>query len=362
MTRVLRYVTLSTLLLSFFQPMLAEEVRLDVDFESYFDNREYSGIEGMNPRSGTDFAARLTPKLGWEFDEGSTLYIGVDAIQPFGGVVEDPYESLSPLLYYAYESAKWSVAMGIFERSRISMEGYSTAFFADDYLLYDNSISGVMARLMSDESYVEFVCDWESQPSATQRERFRLLSSGRRQWSKLYLGYNLSITHFAGQDAQWLGNVVDNILVNPCVGLRFEGMGFDVDAKLTYLQSLQRDRSYEDEWLTPGMGEFALKISKWGLTLDERCYIGGDLMPLYDGHIAEDGTVIEYGSTLYTGDPLFMTDGGFYNRASLGYQRSLCGDRLNIRAEFITHATEAGFGTQQQLSLSVKLDKILYRR
>ncbi len=337
----------------------SQDLIYDVDFDTYFDNREYSATESLKFRSGTDFAAALAPSLGLRFYDEHTLNIGVQTFARFDESDNTMFDSIETILYYGYDTSTWSAAAGIFPRSRMAIDSYSTAFFADDYLFYDRLISGLMGQYRVEDSFVEFVCDWESQPSESSRERFRLLSSGRKYWSKLYAGYNLSITHFAGQELDGFDNVVDNALINPRIGARFSG-AFDLDVSLSYLQSLQRDRSYGNVWLAPAMGEVAFNLSRCGITLSEQFFFGDDLFPLYDGHTLEDGTEVEYGALLYTGDPYFTTRGGFYNRAALGYSRDFFEGLLTIRAQFITHTDSSGMGTEQIVDIAMKIGGKLY--
>ncbi|MFI3269877.1 MAG: hypothetical protein SNJ09_07265 [Rikenellaceae bacterium] len=332
----------------------------DIEFDTYFDNREYAQTDDFGYRSGTDFAVSLAPTLGLQFDEDNTLYFGLQSFAPFEEVDNRLFDTIETILYYAYNGTQWSAAAGIFPRSRMAIGSYSTAFFADDYLFYDRLVSGVMGQYRVDDSFVEMVCDWESQPSETSRERFRLLSAGRRYWSRLYAGYNLSVTHFAGQQLEGFNNVVDNLLLNPRVGARWSGV-YDVDLSIGYLQSMQRDRSYGNEWLAPYMGELSLSVSRWGVTFTEQAYFGDDLSPLYDGHILADGTVVEYGAKLYTGDPFFRTTSGFYNRAAVGYSRTFFDGQLALRAQFVTHADGSGLGTEQILDVAVKIGGTLYK-
>lgn len=337
----------------------AQEIVYDVEFESYFDNREYGSAEAMNDRSGTDFAVRLIPEVGVRFAQGNTIFLGADLLKRFGADDSKFFSDVNPLIYYAYDSERLSATTGLFKRSRMMVGDYSTAFFSEESLFDDPIVSGLAVRYMKERSYVEFVVDWEGQPSATSREKFRLLSSGRKWWERFYLGYNLSITHFAGQQLEGFGNVVDNALVNPSVGLQLDGR-YLFDLHVGYLQSLQRDRSYENEWLSPSMVEAGFRIERWGLSLDECIYIGDNLMPLYGGHVLDDGTFMEYGEQLYTGDIFFTTEGGYYNRAALSYKRSFYDDKMSIRASFVTHATEGGFGTEQILQLNINLGGKIY--
>ncbi|MFI3259993.1 MAG: hypothetical protein R3Y16_07870 [Rikenellaceae bacterium] len=338
----------------------ARELSFDVDMQSYFDNREFSNIKSVKFRSGTDFGVRLDPKVIYNFDEVNTIHFGAEIYESFGGESTTFFDSVAPILYYGFDNEKWSATMGIFERSRMAIDDYSGAFFSDDYLFFDNRITGMMGRYTSGDSYVELVCDWESQPSETTRERFRLLSSARRRWSNLYIGYNLSVTHFAGQKLAGFGNVVDNVLLNPMVGVRFNIAEVEMDGRVSYLQSLQRDRSYENEWLSPSMGEVALEAKYRGFSIDEALYFGDDLMPLYDGHTLDDGQEMEYGSLLYTGDPLFRSS-GYYNRAALCYERTFFDEKVGVKVEFVTHLNEEGFSTQQMVRLNVKIGGSLYR-
>lgn len=356
-----RICTMVVILLTFFLPLSAQKLTYEVGFETYFDNREYSGTDIATSASGSDFAARIAPTLGLEFAEGNTLKLGVDAMQPFGVESNSLFSDIDLLLYYAYDSPRWSATAGLFGRERMRVESYSTAFFSDDYLFYDNIVSGIMGRYEVEESFVEFVCDWEGQPSVDTREKFRLLSAGRYHWSKFYAGYNLSVTHFAGQDGGEFGNVVDNALLNPCVGFQTSGL-YDFDFKVSLLQSMQRDRSFGNEWLSPRMGEFALKVSRWGFSIDERLYIGDDLFPLYDGHTLDDGTYMEYGEQLYTGDIFFRSTSGFYNRAALCYDRSFFDDMLQLKVHFVTHCDGRGLGTEQIVELNLRIGGTLYNK
>ncbi len=359
-------------------PSLAQGVEglhlgYDLEFESYFDNREFSNIPELRFRSGTDFGARLMPSLVLGFGKGSkakssgsVLNLGVELMMPYGDTDMGYVSRVMPVIYYGFDNSAWSASAGLFPRSRMSIGSYSTAFFSDDYLFNDNLISGLMGRYIGRDrvSFAEFVCDWEGQRTSETRERFRLLFAGRKYWSWFYAGCNLSVTHFAGQDAAYSTNVVDNILVNPAVGAEFKLGQFDANARLGYLQSLQQDRTYGDGWEAPAMGEVAFSVSRWGLTFEEQFYFGGNLMPFYGGQVAVDEesgeqVAVPYGSLLYTGDPCFSTNGGFYNRASIAFQRGFYRDMLNVRVKFVTHLDSAGFCTEQIVELNVKLNGLL---
>ena len=112
------------------------------------------------------------------------------------------------------------------------------------------------------------------------------------------------------------------------------------------------------------MGEFAFRISRWGLSLDERLYVGDNIHPFFYGHDLEntDGTTthIPYGRELYPGESFFRTDQKVYSRTALSYRRSFFNDTVSVRAEFAAHHDGTALGTQQMLVVGVKLLKTVY--
>ncbi len=344
----------------------SEELSFDLAFESYFNNREYATVGG---ESGSDFAARLTPTLGWRFSSSESLNVGLDWVVPFGevgsaednGIKSQPYYyDVKPLLYYTVAGDRWSVSAGLFPRSMMAVEGYSEPFFADDFLFYNNVMTGVLLSYHSGEgSLFELACDWTGQPSTVTRECFVIYSAGRMQRGGLGAGYNLAVTHFAGAVDAVMNNVVDNVLAAPYLEYGDTYGDWGVKFRVAYLQSLQQDRAFEEGWQSPSMWEMGFSLSRWGVTLEERLYLGDNLQPLYGGQVASDGTIIEYGNALYNGAQDFRTNTGYYNRAALRYDRSFSGDRVRLSGQFVTHVTGDGMATQQILKLTVKLGRVL---
>lgn len=343
---------------------LSDELSFGLSFESYFDNREYAGVG----ESGSDLVARLMPSLSWGFGRREALTVGVDWVVPFGDVGSEEdggvkslpyYYDIKPLVYYSLKGEHWGVVAGMFPRSEMSMESYSEAFFADNFRFYNNVMSGVLCTYQNGASRFEVACDWTGQPSEATRERFVIYSAANKAFERvgINLGYNLAITHFAGWANSSFSNVVDNILVAPYVEYGNTFGDWDGSLRVGYLQSLQQDRSFEEGWRTPSMVEMGFSIGRWGVTLEERLYLGGNLQPFYDGQTTSDGVYLEYGSALYNGAQDFRTTTGYYNRAAISYHRYFNHDRVRVMAKFITHANGDGLATQQILELTVKLNK-----
>ncbi|WP_295938792.1 hypothetical protein [uncultured Alistipes sp.] len=345
----------------------AQEVFVAADFHMYFDNKEFGSSKfaepGLDIESGTDFAARLIPKVGVKWDDRNSLVFGVDLLQNFGEKNSSFVSEAKPVIYYQFQSPKVKAVAGIFTRDMTHSDDYSTAFFTDSHKFIHNRMNGVLAQYNSGPSYVEFICDWEGMYSTKSREKFRILSSGRHFFNKFYYGYNFSMFHFAGQKDAVLENVVDAFLVNPAVGVKFNAF-FDFDIKLGLLQTMQRDRSFGHKWETPRMGEVGFKMSRWGLTLDEQFFFGNNINPFFHGndYELEDGTMVHipYGRELYPNESFFRTDKNFYNRAALSYSRWFFKETLCVKAAFITHHDGDAFTTQQQLQVIVKFFKTVY--
>lgn len=111
------------------------------------------------------------------------------------------------------------------------------------------------------------------------REKFRILSGGEYKGRHWYGGYVMTLLHYAKTDNTELDEgVVDHILLNPYVGYRYEG-AYTFDARLGYLQSLQRDRRTEEGWKAPKGGRLALSVSRWGVCLLNELYVGENMLP-----------------------------------------------------------------------------------
>lgn len=335
---------------------------LGVDFDTFFDNTEYSGTAFGG--SGTIFSARLTPKVGVAWDEKNSLVVGADLFTDFGN--ETKFISKArPQLYYRLASEKVKAYAGIFDRS--AMKGYySELFFSDAARYYENRVQGVLGQYTGERGYVELSVDWCGMYSAEARERFRVLTAGRYDIGRnrlFYAGYAMQLFHFAGSETI-KGSVVDNAIVNPYIGAQFNAF-FDFDIKLHGILTAQRDRAVEDKLQMPGGGLFQLRISKWGVYLDEQIYVGSNLMPYYYS-APNEKFANGYGSELYSGSVLFGTRPywgtdkhtlNYFFDTRIGYKNSFFNDTVSLNTFIAFQCDGAKLGTRQMLQLSVRLFK-----
>ena len=200
------------------RPAAAQEILVGADFKMYFDNKEFGGntfaVPGLDIESGTDFAARLTPRIGIRWEEKNSLFFGADMLQNFGEKSSAFLSEVKPILYYQFESRHVRAAAGIFTRNLMHDEDYSTAFFSEAERFRHNRLNGVLAQYNGRRnSYVEFVCDWEGMYSTASREKFRILLAGRHFLARyFYYGFNYSMFHFAGQKSPTGGEETENVV------------------------------------------------------------------------------------------------------------------------------------------------------
>lgn len=347
MRRVATYI-ITTIALAFgVVSASAQELCLGVDFTTLFDNKEYAGM--TFDKSGTLFSARLTPKVGVHWAEHNELMFAVDMVQDFGHNSKFLSDA-NVQLYYAYRAPRVKVLAGIFPRSE--MRGLESPLYFDrSYRYYHNRIGGVLARYEDtkfDGSYVEFAMDYTGMRDFDTREAFMIMSSGRMPVRWFYLGYDFIMGHYAKDDNPATDDgVVDNLLLTPYIGWTFDVAKFDIDLRLTYVQSLQRDRIHEHTWEAPCGGEFYASISRWGVTLSNRLYAGGgSLMTYYD----------RYGSELYHGSPFYATTEHIYDAITASYKHSFFSDTVDVEAGITAEYDGTGWGTRQWIELSIDLD------
>ena len=353
MCEMVRKVIISVvaLLLSFSALAQSEKLYLDADFNFDFDNTEYSG-SNLGP-SETLFGASLAPALRYVWSEKHSLGAGVNMQKMFGSV--HFLDKIDLIAYYQFRNENYSALAGLFRRDKL-IGRYSEAFFSNAWLVNNRVVQGLALQYTDIMGFAELVADWNGMYSAECREQFRILFSGEGRFAKvMYAGATASMHHYANR-ADFRYNVVDDILINPYLGVDFKAF-FDFDIRLGYLQSLQQDRLAGEGWQTPYGTELFFRMSRWGVFISNNFYIGDDLMPLYNS-VGKEGT--PYGADLYAGDPFYRTENTIYNRTGIGYERNFWKERIRVKAEFVLKTDGEKLYNQQIISLAVNLSPKLY--
>ena len=339
------------LLLSFSALAQSENLYIDTDFNFDFDNTEYSG-SNIAP-SETLFGITLAPALRYEWGEKHSLSAGVNMQKMFGSARF--LDDINLIAYYQFRNENYGAVAGLFRRDKL-MGRYSEAIFSNAWLVDNRVVQGLALQYTDKNGFAEFVADWNGMYSAERREQFRIFFSGEGRFAKvMYAGASASMHHYANR-ADFRHNVVDDIVINPYVGVAFNAF-FDFDIRLGYLQSLQQDRLAGGGWQTPMGGELFFRMSRWGVFISNNLYVGNDLLPLYNS-LGKEGT--PYAADLYAADPFYRTESGIYNRTGIGYERNFWKERINVKAEFVLKTDGEKLYNQQIISLGVNIAPKVY--
>ena len=326
---------------------------LDAGLDFDFDNTEYSG-SGLGS-SETLFGISLTPVLRYEWNEKHSIGVGVSGQKWFGSTRF--LDDIDLIAYYQFNNGRYGAVAGVFSFDKM-IGRYSEAFFSNVWLADNNLMQGLALQYSDKVGFAELAVDWLGMYSAERREQFRILFSSEGRFAKvMYAGGTLQMQHYANR-ADFDSNVVDNITINPYIGVDFEAF-FDFDIRLGYLQSLQRDRATGGGWMAPMGGELFFRMSRWGVFISNNLYVGKNLQPLYN-MVGKEGTI--YGADLYASDPFYGTTTGIYNRTGIGYERNFWKERIKVKAEMVLKTDGKKLYTQQIVSLAVNLAPKLYEK
>lgn len=348
-------------------------IKWGLRFDTKFDNHENAALNYLAPavNSMTLFTTRLVPTvgLGW-----SDRY-GHHSLMAGGSFTLDLSENralhpIEPLVFYNFHSDKFDLYAGKFERRHL-IGSYSRAIFAGIATFYDNVVDGLALQYHPVQGKLEVVLDWDGIKTRTNRESFRILSSGMFnpinthavRW--LTMGYSFDLYHLANTVGGAEG-VVDHLAVNPWIGVAFEKLGLPLDLltlQIGWFQILDRDRAGNDPavgsgWLTPGGVTIEAAVQKWRVGIRNRLYLGDPLMPLR----GVEG-VSQFASKIYRGDPFYsaITETRSYNYTYI-YWLPRLGRRVDLEVSAGLHTDGKNVGFQQTLGVSVTLDEGLFRK
>jgi hypothetical protein len=316
----------------------AQKPLWNVDFYSFFDNREYNSEYNF---SQTFFGTRLTPEVGLSVGKGQKIMVGTNLF--FENGKKQFQEQPEVTAYYQYDAPNFAANAGIFPRERM-LGNFPSAFLYDSISIYDPNMSGILLQSQGDYGFAEFAIDWNGYRTNTQRESFLMLSAGRCYFNRLYTGYHFSYFHYARTwNAPDSLHLVDNGLVHLFAGVDLTpANGKDsIYVQAGYLRGAQRIRGTQTcEYPAGLLAELYYRHKKFGIK--NTLYVGDRQMNFYK----------QFGSNLYWGDPYFQSN--TYNRTEL-FWNIVENKKLAIKLSSIHHYDGKVFGWQQVLTLKTKI-------
>lgn len=342
----------------------AQRVEASVDFQYYFDNREFDVAGEAFAESMTLHAARLTPYVKVNFGgynrSRHSLVAGIDLYKDMGNEEKNVelFDELS--FYYDYETRmhrgrSFSLVAGVMPRKLVEGD-YSRVIFSDETLFLDHNVEGLLLKYRSRKFYSELWCDWMGQFGETRRERFQVNTAG--EWRPLRfasVGWDASLYHYACSMQERY--VVDNFQsewyakfdVSPWVGMQ------DLSLKSGLLMSYQRDRRQKLHTVPLGF-ESVFNAKQWNLGVENTFVYAPDMMIYYDT-ISTD---------LYFGSPFYHSGSSAarpYDRLELYWEPRVSAS-VSLKLSAVMHFAEKGAdsftyqGMQQRFSVLVDLDRL----
>lgn len=351
----------------------------DLDFQYYFDNREFSSSDVDVMRSQTIHATKIVPAVGLRIDTDPTvsmrLMVGADFLQNMGersrcvGNEADEVGTgfQGPQVYYRidklFPKGVFSASAGIYPASESEGE-YSRAMVSDSTRFFDNEYEGVFFKYRSSRLYAELGLDWCGKYGQLRREQFRIFSAGSYGFNRTFsAGWAVDAGHFANSEE--IRTVMDNIIGHAYVRADFAQLtGMDeLSLKAGALAAYQRNRKLDSKGRIPGGGEFIITAQHRNVGIAGTLYAGGDLMPYYNQTFTSpDGRSWENGAFLYRGETFYRTgyvDAGWYGLTEIYYRPHIF-DMMDLKLSVDLHFMDGHgmLGTQQKFSLIIDLDAL----
>ncbi len=344
----------------------------DIAFYYNLDNRDISSSGERFTNSMIINAAQLTPLAGIMVNQGKDVthkvMAGVDIVRNMGEIPTGPdNEKLNNsflfkeiLMYYEvtakYGGTDLTLDAGIFPRGRANGI-FTKPFMSDSVYWVSNNFAGLLAKADRPRSHYEIGLDWYGMKDRDRREEFRVFSYGITKLTPVIsAGWRFSGHSYGGSAT--VGGIVDDILAVPFVQADIPSCLQQLQAELSWLQGIQRDRRTQEGFLTCGGPQLGITAGVHNVFLRNTLYWGSDMMPLYD---AADSGGRKYGANLYWGTPFYMVHNdkdkspehwGTYDRLEFSWEPRIS-KYLSLGIGAVLHFNEWRFsGWQQKITLA----------
>lgn len=315
----------------------------DVDFTTYFDNREYHAPYQipqtiLNFRLSPQIGVRILDRIGGKHE----LVAGVSYTQRLGGNWRDV--QFAPIAYYHFNYRGFDAGMGAIPYTRRIMPMPEWLMY-DSLTYYHPNIQGALLQYQDARGYVEFMCDWHSAQTEERREMFRLVLNGQYQYKWLQVG-GLAHMHHKARFSTTFEPVMDDVHLHAFAGAdltKYTPLD-SLSLRAGYIFGWQRDRGTNDSFLSHGL-MLELYANWWFLGVKNTFYYGDGLQPLRERNIHS-----------CLGDPFYQSR--IYNRTDLFvylYRSSF----VNFYFSWNMHYDGISLQHQQQMIVRFQLEPLM---
>lgn len=372
----------------------AVEFDYDIDFNYFFDNREFKASFDMFMDSDAFNIARFSPSFGVRASQGRNLThrlmagvnltkgLGENPItdKTFSQGEDDPGLINSKLfkeIFYYYNmearlnSGLLELVAGVYPRNMMKGE-YGRAFFSDYVMMFDPEMEGVLVQFNTPRLFAEAGYDWLGQRGLDRYERYMVHSAGSYQITDwVSAGWAASYMHIG--DSYIFTCDADDILFNPYAKADFgHQMGLqEISVKAGVLASMQADWTVETSPHFPVGGEGIVTVRNWDAGIENTLFFGDNLMPFKSSVYSDSGISSYYTDLLYLSEPFYFTRRGYasgYDRLELFYEPKIS-DALSLKLSAVGHfifpsseVIGSFLGWQAKASLVFDLDAIRHPR
>lgn len=335
----------------------------DADLLYFLDNRSFDASDGAYTPSGALHSVVFTPTAGFSIQQNRRvnhrLTVGAEIAHDMG---QRSWRTLlrEPVIYYdahvRTRNGGFEGLAGVFPR-RFLEGSYSEAFFSDSTRLSDRNLEGALVKWRSERFFAELGLDWAGPQGPARRERIQLMTAG--DWNAttwLSLGWTGSFVRLG--ESQAARGVVDYFLAEPWIKADFSRRTRwqEISLQAGLMAGAQLDYVMEEAPEYQTGCEIVLTARRYSLSLQNSCYFGDNLMPLYG---RPDVTGHEYGHQLFFSNPFYRST--FYDRLECAWEPRIT-PYLNLRIAARFHFHQTGLvGWQQQLGLHFNLDALRNR-
>lgn len=344
-----RMVVYAVAFLWFLCPVRLQAQRLEwkADACTFMDNQEFART--LYGKKAVLSGVRLSPEIGIGWGNGEhRLMAGVHVMKEFGS--HKFLDRFSFTGYYELNKTsnhriKNRFLFGAFPRKGL-LDNYSGLFFADSIHYFHPNINGFFWQMGGRNNHVNLWVDMLNMQSPTQRESFLVGLSGEQRWRWLYVDLQ-SYSHFYfspvnNNATEW--QFMQRLLAKAAIGIDFSHAVKHLDKMRLAVGAMggyhRAGKGFSDVYYPIGLA-VDLNAEFWYIGTRTTFYYGKPLYNAFDP-ITQLGNPFGYGK--------YYLETEWYVPI---YQNEI----LDARASATFHVAEGKCFYQQQLHLSVSLDR-----
>lgn len=339
-------ITLTFVFIAFLTTLQAQEYRLKVGLDFFFDNTEYSKSSFID--SETMNGVWLNPMGSVVWNDKHFINAGVNLLKIPG--MNKAIDKVDVTMYYQYKTDNILFRAGSFPRGEV-LNNYNNFFFKDSVNNFVPLMQGVFWQIGNYRNFFNAWFDRTGYATPTKHEHFFVGLSGKASKGLFFADFQSYMYHFSNTKPATPGEgVSENLQLQTTVGLEYEREeGFKGLIAAGTLIGYERDRRFESELYKP-VGFVARGDAEiWGVGTKNTLYAGDARMQLAD----------TFGGNLYWGTQ-FLRAKSYLE--SEWYIRLLESEYAKVKFNCNLHFTEGNVLFQQMLTVSASIDSFSPKR